>query len=78
MYIISPQENQSSEGRTFPGRLQSIFGRYRVGKIVQEQLGLDGIDRKFVVKHGPLKKGKLQFTVMSYMNCVPVEEPVDV
>ena len=75
VYIISTQGQVPSQAKTFPGRQQSLLGRYRVGRIFQVQPGPDGVDRVFYVKHGPTIGGKLQLTRMSSMNVVPVVDP---
>ena len=75
VYIISTQAQIPTESKSFPGRQQSVLGRYKVGRIFQAQPGRDGVDRVFYVKHGPARGGKLQITKMSYMNVVPVEVP---
>jgi hypothetical protein len=73
VYIITTQPNVDATKRTYPGHIQSVLGRYRVGRILQVQPGLDGVTRKYIVKHGPFIKGKPQVTCMSYMNVVPAE-----
>ena len=74
VYIISKQTPIQPHKKSFPGQTQSILGRHKVGRILEVYPSLDGVGRRYLVKHGPMvgPKGQqvMQETEMSYMNIV--------
>ena len=67
-YIITPRKKVETTSKTFPGLQQSLFGRYRVGRIIQVQAGGDGVDRTYIVDLGRRSQdGQRVVEKMSYM-----------